>query len=98
MKKLCFVLDRSGSMHGSRIEAAKTGVLRFVQDLYSHRAKDIAGFAGSLISYISFNDIVETRLSLCPVSIAIPQLKNALERTAARNMSALWDALGEGVR
>lgn len=98
MKKICFVLDKSGSMKGSRIEAAKAGMLRFVQDIYTRRAEDIESYSGTHISFISYNDLVETRVSLQPVSIAISKLKNALDRTNARNMSALWDAVGEAVR
>ncbi len=56
------------------------------------------GYIDTYISFISFNDIVQVRLTLRPVMDVIPKLKHALEKTTPRGMSALWDAFGAAVR
>ena len=98
MKKICFVLDRSGSMQGIKLDSAKEGIRRFVEGLYTHRDSDMLTYVDTYISFISFNDIVQVRLTRRPVTAVIPKLKHALGRTTARGMSALWDALGTAVR
>ena len=98
MKKICFVLDRSESMRGLKLDSAKEGMRRFVEGLYTNRDLDIIGYIDTFISFISFNDIVQVRLTRLHVTDAIPKLKHALERTSPRGMSALWDALGAAVR
>ncbi|MDP7264738.1 MAG: vWA domain-containing protein [Candidatus Thermoplasmatota archaeon] len=98
MKKICFVLDRSSSMRGIKLDSARKGIRRFVEDLYTNRDRDMMGYIDSYISFISFNDIVQVGLTRRPVIDAIPKLKHALDRITPRGMSALWDAFGAAVR
>jgi len=84
-------------MRGIKLDSAKEGIRRFVEGLYSYRDRDMLGYIDTYISFITFNDIVQARLSRMSVTKVIPIFKQALDRIIPRGMSALWDAFGAAV-
>ena len=97
MRNICFVLDRSGSMEGERLECAKEGILGILEDLYVNGDRDKTDH-NDHVSFITFDDVVKTRVSLQPLATGVPMLMAALERTYAGNMTALWDACGGAIK
>ena len=51
---ICYVIDRSGSMSGSRITTAKGAISDFIDAMYAHDRGAIVGFNSSSSIYISF--------------------------------------------
>lgn len=51
---ICYVIDRSGSMSGSRITTAKESISKFIDSMYTHDRGAIVGFASSAYVYSQF--------------------------------------------
>ena len=97
MRKICFVLDRSGSMEGEPLEAAKEGIHSILQDFYVYKDHDEVGH-NDHISFITFDDVVKVRVPLQPLATGLPKANEALSQTSPGNLTALWDACGEAMR
>ncbi len=80
---IAIVIDRSGSMRGSRLEAAKEGARQFIRQLHNDDE----------VCVVAYDDSVTVPLALMPVRAARPLLTNTLDRIddgGTTNLHAGW--------
>ena len=82
------VIDRSGSMQGDRIAAAKEGARVALERLSSDDD----------ISIVAFNHNVDVLSPAAPLRSAQDSLKRAIDRLTADGTTALYDGVNEGGR
>ncbi len=82
------VIDRSGSMQGDRIVAAKEGARVAIERLSSD----------DTISIVAFNHNVDVLSPAAPLRSAQDTLKRAIDRLTADGTTALYDGVNEGGR
>ena len=80
------VIDRSGSMQGDRIAAAKEGARVALERLSSD----------DTISIVAFNHNVDVLSPAAPLSSAQERLKRAIDGLSADGTTALYDGVTEG--
>ena len=81
---ICYVVDRSGSMSGSRIVQAKEALTHFVDSMHSHDRGAIIGFNSSALVYSYFNTGKDT-------------LKNAINKITATGGTSVEAGLVEAL-
>jgi Ca-activated chloride channel homolog len=82
------VIDRSGSMQGDRISAAKEGARVALERLSSD----------DTIAIVAFNHNVDVLSPAAPLSSAQGKLKRAIDGLSADGTTALYDGVNEGGR
>jgi Ca-activated chloride channel homolog len=82
------VIDRSGSMQGARIAAAKEGARVALERLSSD----------DVISLVAYNHNVDVLSTSAPLGDSRDRLKRAIDRLTADGTTALYDGVEEGGR
>src|SRR5581483_10140852 len=85
---MIFVVDNSAAMAGSNLEQTRRGVIRMLDGIDQR----------SLVGLVAFDDQVRVRIPPQPVADHRFEIREAVDRMEARGGSALYDAIGEGVR
>ena len=85
---IALVIDRSGSMHGPRLEAAKEGARRFISQLHDDDE----------VCIVAYDDSVSVPLALMPVRAARPLLSTTLSRIDDGGTTDLHSGWLEGAR
>ena len=86
-KCVVFVIDKSGSMRGKKMDQAKKSLIRILETL---RRYDYA-------SIVSFNDTIEVEHNLVKVGRKLENLKSALQGLNASGLTDINDGLDKGV-
>jgi hypothetical protein len=82
-----FVADVSGSMQGAKLDQAKQGLLRALDDM----AKT------NLVGLVSFADKVKARVEIAPIGVNRFEIANAVRGMRAGGETALYDAIRAGI-
>jgi len=84
-KAVCFILDVSGSMRGSRLRVSKENMI-MVFNTYV--------FEGDLVSYIEFDHTVNVKFELAPKD---PWMTPIFDAAAVHGATNFYDAMIEGI-
>ena len=82
------VLDISGSMTGDKLDQAKAGAKRFLENVGPH----------DQVGLVIFSDRVTTTVPVGPIGDVRYQVADAVDKSQARGGTALYDAIAAGVK
>jgi hypothetical protein len=82
------VLDVSGSMKGAKLDSAKAGAKRFLENMGQRNQ----------VGLVTFSDGVQDTVPVGPVGDVRYSVADVVDRSQARGGTALYDAVAAGVR
>ena len=83
-----FVVDTSTSMMGPKLDQARDGLIRALDDMYQNNQ----------IGLVTFGDAVNTRIRVAPLQSNRLKVTDAVDQARAQGESALYDAIAAGIQ
>ena len=82
-----FVVDTSTSMMGTKLERARDGLIRAIDDMYQENQ----------IGLVTFSDAVDVRIPVAPLQTNRLKVADAVDQARVQGESALYDAIRTGI-
>ena len=85
---VAFVVDRSSSMKGGKLEQAKDGIIRALDTMAQNNQ----------VAFVSFSDKIDSRIELGPLRQNRFEIAGVTQNTRAKGNTALYDAIRDAIR